>query len=225
MNRTPSLRHVHVAATAAATAAIFAAAAASATPLAPGASGPVTADFLGGMVLVDTSRPFTLDFGSGITLAGTLQDRVLRMPDGTLSFGTYLRDLSGATDARITGFIRGVFHDPMEIITFDPSSLGSVVPTLASRSADGVTINVAFDGAPLNSISTGNRFVYIDTDATAFGSDRDFAITAVTSNGLFASTKLTVYMPTAVPEPQTYALMLAGLGLMGMLGRRRASKQ
>ncbi len=27
---------------------------------------------------------------------------------------------------------------------------------------------------------------------------------------------------TAVPEPETYALMLAGLGAMAMVGRRRA---
>lgn len=32
-------------------------------------------------------------------------------------------------------------------------------------------------------------------------------------------------IPTAVPEPETYALMLAGLGLMGAVVRRRKSKQ
>ncbi|MCV2360004.1 PEP-CTERM sorting domain-containing protein [Paucibacter sp. TC2R-5] len=30
---------------------------------------------------------------------------------------------------------------------------------------------------------------------------------------------------TAVPEPQTYAMLLAGLGLMGLVARRRSSKQ
>jgi hypothetical protein len=33
-----------------------------------------------------------------------------------------------------------------------------------------------------------------------------------------------LYMVTAVPEPQTYALMLAGLGLIGTIARRRKSK-
>lgn len=32
-------------------------------------------------------------------------------------------------------------------------------------------------------------------------------------------------IPTAVPEPETYAMMLAGLGLMGAVVRRRKSKQ
>jgi hypothetical protein len=30
---------------------------------------------------------------------------------------------------------------------------------------------------------------------------------------------------TAVPEPETYALMLAGLGLIGGIARRRKAKQ
>ena len=29
---------------------------------------------------------------------------------------------------------------------------------------------------------------------------------------------------TAVPEPETYAMLLAGLGLMGGIARRRANK-
>jgi len=30
---------------------------------------------------------------------------------------------------------------------------------------------------------------------------------------------------TAVPEPETYAMLLAGLGLVGFMARRRKAKQ
>jgi len=33
-----------------------------------------------------------------------------------------------------------------------------------------------------------------------------------------------LYMVSAVPEPETYAMMLAGLGLMGTIARRRKNK-
>jgi hypothetical protein len=47
-----------------------------------------------------------------------------------------------------------------------------------------------------------------------------------TYNHAFVMDNLNVsaYVP-AVPEPETYALMLAGLGLMGVVGRRRKAKQ
>jgi len=33
-----------------------------------------------------------------------------------------------------------------------------------------------------------------------------------------------LYMMTPVPEPETYAMLLAGLGLMGFVARRRKSR-
>ena len=48
------------------------------------------------------------------------------------------------------------------------------------------------------------------------GSYSGFAETHDVDNLVFTS---------AVPEPKTYALMLAGLGLMGAIARRRKAKQ
>ena len=44
-------------------------------------------------------------------------------------------------------------------------------------------------------------------------------------NGTVGFDNLQYGVLTAVPEPETYALMLAGLGLVGALARRRKAGQ
>jgi hypothetical protein len=45
------------------------------------------------------------------------------------------------------------------------------------------------------------------------------------TNGANLSSGYTIgFSPTAVPEPETYAMMLAGLGIVGMVARRRKMK-
>lgn len=54
--------------------------------------------------------------------------------------------------------------------------------------------------------------------------DSSFAVTGNYSIGLLQSGKYQdVVTVTPVPEPETYAMMLAGLGLMGFVARRRKS--
>jgi choice-of-anchor C domain-containing protein len=64
--------------------------------------------------------------------------------------------------------------------------------------------------------------------ASGSSSTLTFASTqAPNSNGSVSSWGLALdnVSVTAVPEPGTYALMLAGLGLMGAISRRRKAKQ
>jgi hypothetical protein len=57
---------------------------------------------------------------------------------------------------------------------------------------------------------------FADITATAF------MIQAVGGDGLYAVSEFqAIGTPLAVPEPETYALMLMGLGVMGFLARRR----
>lgn len=53
-----------------------------------------------------------------------------------------------------------------------------------------------------------------------FYNSADFGITAPEGASL-TSLSGTLYSPAAVPEPETYTMMLAGLGLMGFMARRR----
>ena len=63
------------------------------------------------------------------------------------------------------------------------------------------------------------------TFALQAGDKVDFVV-GYGSNGnyLYDSTRLTATI-AAVPEPETYAMLLAGLGLMGGIARRRKAKQ
>lgn len=47
----------------------------------------------------------------------------------------------------------------------------------------------------------------------------------LTNPGACCSTGMDRFEVTAVPEPETYAMMLAGLGLMGSIARRRKAKK
>ena len=75
----------------------------------------------------------------------------------------------------------------------------------------------SFSGSLVNTLEAGHvyRFDYIlqsgNSGAGNYGSS---------AVGAFSLSSV-----TAVPEPETYALMLAGLGLMGVIARRRKAKQ
>lgn len=104
-------------------------------------------------------------------------------------------------------------------------------------------------GEPLNDFFqvslTGNQFgggmlsmlVTLDGVADGPGGANDFqtialggwtnlmsvTITGINANGAFGDYSIDNLVVNAVPEPGTYALMLAGLGLIGFVARRRMS--
>jgi len=120
--------------------------------------------------------------------------------------------------------------------------VGAIFPSNASQ--DGLSALTIFFTA--NSFASGEKFIFgVDTD---FFSCID--CTGINGNGFVGATvsahfsngetrygtytltneagfgsQVSITSVTAVPEPETYAMMLAGLGLMGAIARRRKQKQ
>lgn len=77
-----------------------------------------------------------------------------------------------------------------------------------------------------NGFQNSQNVIFGDTPGGAFNVNQNglysFVLNAYdANNGLLASTSMNVQVG-AVPEPETYALMLAGLGLVGFIARRRS---
>jgi hypothetical protein len=118
-------------------------------------------------------------------------------------------------------FLRGVRHERLLQLTVpdnSPSILEFSVAGLTTESLGTATTNLALAGTweglskSWNSgLNTSVSLSLINRNTAAAGND--FAI-----DDVFLGTTSTV---TPVPEPETYALMLAGLGAMGVIARRR----
>ncbi|HOZ65295.1 MAG TPA: PEP-CTERM sorting domain-containing protein [Burkholderiaceae bacterium] len=191
--------------------------------------------FLGGLVGVGTesfeaigvgtSGPLAVNFGVAGTATlngnGNVQSTA---PGATNGFGRYATEGNNFWQSNSSFSI--AFSDPIAAFGFMGIDIGDFNGQVTVSTSGG--LNQVFNvGNPTNTPGGGVLFwgliSTIDTfTGITFGN---------TSSGVdsFAFDQMTIgsrqQITTAVPEPETYALMLAGLGLMSAVARRRTKSK
>ena len=134
--------------------------------------------------------------------------------------GVALADIGSVTDAGLQTFsvtTTSVVNPP-----FGTFGFGIACATLCSNgnSAGGYNDPLSFTVAN----AAINDFLVLSTSAGSLGPAyfaADVVVSQVGAQNFGATGAVGVTTITPVPEPETYALMLAGLGIMGFIARRR----
>ncbi len=177
---------------------------------------------------------------------GTLEKVSIEMQGWrSISFTCHILPLNtgGGCNARASGIftLRADSYHPWSFVTL--ATIAPDAPTATSVGGYGETLSavsyaeastfveitnptilaIHFDGAGKDPAKTHFTWYFQSMDGGNIG----FGGSATISSGNYdadATVKLTYHYTAPIPEPETYALMLAGLGLVGWAARRRRTR-
>jgi len=233
--KTPSPRNPLVLAALAAT--LLAATGAQAVVVDPGTSASLpgtsllSSPNLAGMVLEDFKAPYSFAYGAG-TIRGTVESRVVReTATGTLDFYWRITNsassINGLPQFQLTNFIASTYD-----LDWRSDGAGNTSPGFAYLAPDLTTsIPLVYFFFQSDTIGPGESsyFLLLHTDATQYAKTGLYVVNPLDSfdHPLGPRDYYATFAPLAVPEPQSYALMLAGLAVVAGVGaaRRKSARQ
>jgi hypothetical protein len=165
-------------------------------------------------------------FGSSAVMAQEVigdSPQELNLIDNTAFFGdTFAADNEGNTFAdRFTFTVDGDM----------PMNLDAIISSISRSADEGLDITaLALYGEDDTLITTGTSLMSGEMDVWSISSDNLAAgnYYLQVSGNLVSDTGASfggAVMLAPVPEPETYGMMLGGLGILGFLARRRKAKQ
>ena len=164
----------------------------------------------------------------------------------SVSGNTAFEIQKGATQGGLSGF-NPVAADGKQYLELNTESLSSTSQTLATTAGGNYTLSFAYSGRPdtpggANSLmnvywgstlltptslvgNTGGVWQSYSQNLTALGSSTVLRFESIgpVSAPTYGSYLDNVSVMAAVPEPETYAMMLLGLGLLGFMARRKSA--
>ncbi len=141
--------------------------------------------------------------------------------------GVFANDLvaspsfSGLTSTFSALHTAGAFTDTFTFATSGSFTADAVLVTIGAGVADIDFTSATLNGLPLTLTTDAGGFVELLYTPAAFSVSGPLTLKIFGTSGANASYSGTLNV-SAVPEPGTIAMMLAGLGIVGFVARRRA---
>jgi PEP-CTERM motif len=164
-----------------------------------------------------------------------LNGQVAPSPGLNTSYGAYVSFNAAGTSGNLTSLSYNIYGYSGSAATFTASAAGvTKTPTTDTLLASGSLLpgNNTFGGGVGGAFLIANSLSFVNAPAGAFSNVGGAIASFVNSSNQITATATGFYVtagggtinlvPSAVPEPETYAMLLAGLAAVGFVSRRRS---